>query len=429
MKGVGFWLKINRFGPITDATVKFAPMLIFTGESSLGKSYVNYLIYYFIRTLFDFDISKVFPSSFESFNSKVIIKTRDIVEYFNAGVQVFMRQFLNDPELICDVEYFLGDGISPTYEIVYKELRHNDIISEDRQFDLIPASISINNSKPYRIRYPKKFNSTSFVISRFLSKHLFEDILGTNIRQCMILPPARGAFVGENFTIKDRIGSSVGMYKLFLQDYDMSTALTNLDPDESPYKSAVEKLINGKIITENDIQYVVLSSGRKLPLSAAASSIKEISPLLIALQSAGRGWTMSICFEEPEAHLHPSMQVSLMDLLATCFNNGMLFQLTTHSDYIIQRLNQLIKLNYLRQKNQEEYINVCEKHHLNDSNCLKKEDIIVYYFSKSPKKTGAVSIKRLDVEDSGFPMVSFFETVEQLTRTEDDLDNAIEKNS
>ena len=39
-------IKINELGPVKNQEIELKPVLLFTGESSLGKSYVNFLAYY-----------------------------------------------------------------------------------------------------------------------------------------------------------------------------------------------------------------------------------------------------------------------------------------------------------------------------------------------------------------------------------------------
>ena len=42
---------VSEFGPVKDAEITFAPMLLFTGNSNMGKSYINYLFFFLMRSV------------------------------------------------------------------------------------------------------------------------------------------------------------------------------------------------------------------------------------------------------------------------------------------------------------------------------------------------------------------------------------------
>lgn len=418
-------INIHNFGPIKNACIQLAPMTIFTGNSSLGKSYVNYLTYFLMKCT-SMDELVTFFDSKKGRKDEFTMSITAIQSWMHEKVEAFMREFLNAPEITCNVSFeLLPNDPKRSFHFKYEE-----IIAQDNNTDLVDDFL--RDRKHIRVTIDDKIDDfmvpgmikgKGFGLGAAFSVYIQNILFGKQIHQAMILPPARGAFVGENYTLKEKIASSVGMYRRFLNDYDYTTQFGAFrKKDANRYAEQIERLVGGRLITKEGKQYLVLKNNNELPLSAAASSIKELSPLLYTLQGMRR--TVSFCIEEPEAHLHPQMQIAMIDLLATCFNDGFLFQFTTHSDYVMQRINQLVKLEFIRKNDKKQFEKICEAFGLTERHCIKKEDVKVYFFEVN--EDGNVEIDDLQVDKEGFPLVTFFEVVNEMTVIEDALNNVIE---
>lgn len=44
-------IHISKLGPIVDQEIELAQLMLFTGDSNLGKSYTNFLCYYLFKWL------------------------------------------------------------------------------------------------------------------------------------------------------------------------------------------------------------------------------------------------------------------------------------------------------------------------------------------------------------------------------------------
>lgn len=79
----------------------------------------------------------------------------------------------------------------------------------------------------------------------------------------------------------------------------------------------------------------------RFPMARASSMLSELAPLLLVLKSHLRVDHLTI--DEPEAHLHPEMQVRVATFFAELVNGGMGIVLTTHSDFFVAQFNNMVR--------------------------------------------------------------------------------------
>ncbi|MBO5629149.1 MAG: AAA family ATPase [Aeriscardovia sp.] len=414
-------IHIHDFGPLHEVEFQLAPMMIFTGMSSLGKSYANYVAYYTISSICGDALEKIVAPKFDRAATEQCfeITTREIESVLHNGVETYMQSFLGDDNIRCNVDFQIGGKETHSFKV--KEV--TDLDGDDA----IPSRYKSKWEYTYNGETSQFYSKSSdlwekvmFVVNNKICVTLFKSLL----TYTPILPPARGAFVGENYTMKSKVSSSLGMYRQFLNDYDIGVQPSEkVSTDrEKFFKKAMERLLEGQLVNEKDKQYLRLSNGQQIALTAAASSIKELSPFLFYLKNQ-LGQYMSFCFEEPEAHLHPKMQVALADLVAASLNHNIFFQFTTHSDYFLQRLNQLIKLGFLRNKNKDKFDDLCKEWGLDNHCYIEAKDVKAYFFHRN--NDGMVEIVDLPIGDEGIPFKSFFDVANELQQREEEINNAL----
>jgi len=112
------------------------------------------------------------------------------------------------------------------------------------------------------------------------------------------------------------------------------------------------ELLGGVYTRENNEDWILAADGRRLPSSVWSSGQQEAHPLAAMLrQHCGRIMAPSHIFiEEPEAHLFPTSQRVMTELIALAFNaqipSTRVF-LTTHSPYILTTINNLLQAGQL----------------------------------------------------------------------------------
>lgn len=418
-------IKVNRFGPLEKVSFKLAPMMIFTGKSSLGKSYANYLVYYFMSSVCNGKLLDIIGEDVENEEEtrQYDFKLDDFFKNLSEQAENFMRKFLGDDELKCDVE-FKSPKKKRTFTIKLKKYKTNTIKEEERHHDPL-----FHAQQPYEIDFNDEYHRLvpSFNFARFLTQaFLIDFVLGKPISRAVILPPGRGAFVGENFSLKSEVASSMNMYNLYFRDYDYGIN-SKIGGARKEFEHLSDRLLKltsgGELYSVEGKQYLKLNDKQKIALSAGASSVKDLSPWLFYLRNYS--FPYSICMEEPEAHQHPSVTVQIAEVMAITMHQkaSCIFHLTTHSDYLIQRLNQLVKLGGIRRKDKDLYKKICRDRGLDTQSYLDAKDIQAYYFSKNEK--GGTVVEAMEVTDEGIPMKSFFDVVRDLAEKEDYINDAI----
>ena len=409
-------IDIHKFGPLQEVSFQVAPFMVFTGMSKLGKSYANYLVYYlFTKLLAPGEITRLYESLMGKDSSGSFTLSSDLLStYLHDNVTAFMRALLGDPTIECDVD-FLFPEFGESLHVTYQEVAATEEETVKRLGNTLNISI---NGKESRVNI---IINTAFTVGENCHAILFHRLFRNFYAINLIFPPANGALINADYSLTSSINTK-GMYGRFLFDNEYCTSI-EVTEEQSPYLNQIKKITDGNVVTEEGKEFLVLDGGEHVNMSAAASSIKEISPLLFLLKNHP-GANAAICLEEPEAHLHPSMQIQVADLIAECINNDFLFHITTHSDYFMDRLNQLIKLGNIRKKDETTFKEYCTANGLSEKTFLDGDNVKAYFFHRDDE-TGKVVIEKLPVEEGGIPMKTFYETVEKMRKQDEQIDEML----
>lgn len=396
---------IDKLGPITDSEIVFKPFMVFTGESGLGKSYTALLWYNLITSLTPMRLQEFITKKMNgSVKEELTFKFKDFRMWLNQNTAAFLGYLLGNNNFDCQVNYVFE--IDDDMPVELKRLHDEDASGFTR--------CSINGDIDV---FPLDLEDNILMMSFSLHGYLSELCFGKNYLRPLILPPARAAFMGANTT------SPIGMYRDFLAQLDdLKTPSRIISPDNQFFVNYIAKLADGEIVLENGSVFLLFESGEKIPVSAAASSVKELMPFLLMLQNGKIRQYNSLLFEEPEAHVHPKKQILVMDMLTRCCNKGMLIQMTTHSDYLLGRMNQLLVLGKIREKSMEAFENFCNEHLFNKNLYLHTEQVGGYYFKRENDR---VVIEEQDLS-LGLPFNSFENTVKNQMELSADINDLAE---
>jgi|GEM_PF-1707834 len=415
--------EIESLGPIRDSEIDFKPFLLFSGESNTAKSYTAIAVYYLFFMLNDEKIiSELTLKLFDVEQIENDLKTKGTVEMKVPEKLLLELQRLYNENIARFMGYMLGyDGFSCKVKLKLEIPRVSD--------SKIGIYLAMRKAEKYEIKFQARLPNYNWDYI-FESAHTPDIILGNDLRFFLrglctrlifktsysqfLLPPARGAFSGLTSSMVKKF-SGIGMYNEFLEGID-SVRFSSLDmPDTMEEQKKFvnplfETLLRGTIKVEKDsVSYTTAGSKKQMPLTAGSSSVKELFPLYLLLNRVPID-RLSICIEEPEAHLHPELQRSAALLLAYIVNRGGLIQITTHSDFFVNQVNNLLKLHFIKKKNGGEFLNALKETGIREEFVLDPGDMGAYYFEKV--KNG-VHVRELKVSEKGMPMESFKRAYDQ----------------
>ena len=133
-----------------------------------------------------------------------------------------------------------------------------------------------------------------------------------------------------------------------------------------------------------------------LPLMRASSMVSELSPVVLYLRHIIHPGDVLI-IEEPEAHLHPAMQAAFARELARLVHKGVRIIFTTHSEWFLEQIGNLVRLSALPSTNRKG---------LEAADCaLKPEEVGAWLFKAGNRPKGSVVEEiALDPETGLYPV-------------------------
>lgn len=389
---------INDLGAIRNSEIELKPFMLYTGDSGLGKSYTSFVVHYLYKTLSTHGrlqsfIENKMNNVSEGNNASLSFRFKEFRQWLNEGVASYIGGLIGHDDFHCNITFVLDIDDDEQINISYSEPTPNT----DKQ-DL--RHVKINDMDFY---FPMAYGNRNYNITDGFSKYLCRNIYGVDSKIPLLFPPARAAFAASSTGDT----SPIGMYQEFINGLNVLNVISSWKNfDEQLLNSMMRNLVGGELVRKENKVYIQVSPevDNLIPISAAASSVKELLPLFLLMKNNLVISIFQVLFEEPEAHVHPSKQYVVADMIARCFNRGAMFQITTHSDYLMSRINQLIRLGNIRNKDEKLFDEFCTKNEHNRKLYLDAEKIGAYYFSRD--ENGDVRIEKLGT-DNGIDFKTF----------------------
>lgn len=443
---------VTDFGKIKKADVQVAPLTLFLGDNNSGKSYMMTLIYGLLNVRFYFDEYE-FGEETEAYNKCC----RILDKMLNPVDRMENTEYVLDAEEQQDFQVLLNEVLKRNKVKFIKTLFNREMkIGElsvsfpelkECRFVLKHTSDEANNLEYISIygtdgdgfllagyRMSKDFQAGSIGRYRFFLAYIMETMIRMDFRgggdaRTVYFPTTRTGFL---LTYKTLVGSAMNDKFNFQEtdknlltrpNSDFLTSLSSMNTQmpteefEEIVKFIEKDLIHGHIsvsdLPAHDITYIPDGEKQALPMFVTSGVVTEITPLLLFLQYVELG---TVLMEEPEISLHLELQWAMARVLIRLMNLGIPVFVTTHSDIILQHVNNMIKLSGM--PDTETFL---EDLGYDDSDLVVRQDVAVYQFDI--EKNQKTQVTKLSCGDYGFEAMTFYNTLEKMNNQINRIDD------
>ena len=386
--------RFKNLGPVDEAELELGDLTVIAGRNNTGKTYLVYALYGFLRrmrkyvsmvlsqdnfhrhlSLFDAPsmediIQRLMSGNKVSWNAEsnflcdeqvkvmksaaAIYSKIGIAEVFNMPREVFSRASFEVDLVggfrdggIQSVLVSTGGILSLDYdgervELFYREGQQSsfDLGGKFSAFEEAVRQIYVLfllRCFPFYYSYPSILSSSRLSIPLFYKE--LDYVRGQIVRSIQ---------QGENSIDRaSRYASPVH------DNIDFVRSVPNFSTSRERFSqqfmlSDIEKMLGGHFERDEEFRFVSKIDGEPIfdiPLHMASSSACEMLNLYCYLRLEDMDHDAHfLLIDEPESHLDTANQIQFARLLARIVNSGVKVLITTHSDYIIREINNLIML-------------------------------------------------------------------------------------
>lgn len=344
-------LIIQNFAGIKEFTFEVKKINILIGPQATGKSIVAKLLYFFKQ--FDYELINSIINYDYDFDQFMNHLKRKFYSYFAPASlsKKFYKIRYELNELFVDIEYFNEDTNITCSNFYLEEFdKLKEVFERTKQHNGFNETRDLNilSSKIFNLYYNSltNYNKSNSLNSQIFipSGRTFLSTLQSNI------------FSLQNIQRNLHIDTFLVEFGAYYEGLKIinSTRLRPYENDDLEKK--IHNILHSKYEYKNNIYYFIHADGRETPVSFASSGQQETLPLLLTLKELYYNIPKNggiIFIEEPEAHIYPSAQKSLVELIAMVFNfSNSIYQfvITTHSPYILTSFNNLIQAGDIKNK-------------------------------------------------------------------------------
>ncbi len=442
---MGWKLKVLEYGKIKSAEIEVSPLTLFVGDNNSGKSYLMALLW----GIQNLGVSELISSVLRE-ETKL---EHELIGWIRAQVALACEQGEHIAQ-VCEIEKelqaLLQEGLRQNKDnLVKKIFNSSDVKIKDLQIelkDLDKISLTFTKLKDrwgseeldsLRIKnntgteYTIKLSEiewgyqNNLIICMILSLAMEISIGEVNgIHENIYLPAARTGFMltkdiinkaGRNaaFNIGVQQEEMIPFIRPINQFLDVMNDLSFDSKGDRGAAAIAEYLENymaeGTVemstLPNKEVLYVPAGQEKGIPLRIVSAVVTEISPLILILKHKKR--VKGLFYEEPEMCLHPQLQQKIARVICQLASAGVKMTLTTHSDIILQHINNMIRLS-----ERQDAERICSELGYDSGDLLKAEEVKVYQLKSNAGE--GTKVEELPCGKNGFAVPTFNDALDRI---------------
>ncbi len=348
----------------------------------------------------------------------------------------------------------IGFGVSQTgagkacYQL---EFGNGDCRFSGRISDIEPLEIGFPGSLDERNEWLRRFTTLGVVKSQdleflveSLTQMLFRTVLGPLYQSAYYLPAGRTGVMQSHHVVASVLWQKAataglrrsldvpilsGVLADFLEQLvEMSSARVRSHHGTARElaRQLEDNILMGKVRVDPSLTgypsftYRPRDWKKDLPLMRSSSMVSELAPVVLYLRHVVRLGDLLI-IEEPESHLHPAVQAAFARELARAVRAGVRIVITTHSEWFLEQIGNLVSLSGLPKNNRKGVIE--------EDFSLRPDELGVWLFETTKRPKGS-TVKKITLDrQTGLYPSGFAEVSETLYNEGAEIFNRLQESS
>lgn len=431
-------LHIENLGIIRQAEIDLdKKFTVFCGRNSTGKTYASYVLHAFLEdgNIYQLSCVREIVGQIIAKGSFTLSKTY-IEEWLSSNCQVVVDQ-TGSIFGISDAtrnKLFSKFALSVTYtDTDYQDALQTPIsaqLTEGTSFWKITkaqnsAEVVVESNVDFAVLHPSSSFRAVMLVCHILRQLAFCKMSGVRMltveRNSIYtfkteLSLSRNELIDHiqqtgksEIDVFDIINKSSRRYPFAVRSsLKIANDLENVQKSDSVFADVADMIEHDLLMGEvsmtkgGDVEFHPqgMAATRRLPFHLSSSIVKTMASFVIYLRHIAKvGDTLII--DEPEMNFHPDVQILLARIFALLTAKGLRVILSTHSDYIVREVNNLIMAGVVSKSGETDLLE--EFGYISDM-LLDYKDVSVLQFNKTGKNI--VRVTSLSIDGEGFAVDS-----------------------